>query len=157
MAVKPIPDGFHSLTPYLMITGAKGAIEFYKQVFRATEIMRFDDPSGRIAHAEIKIGDSVLMVSDEYPEMGFKSPQTIGASASLTMVYLEDVDACFARATAAGAKVLKPLRDEFYGDRTGTFVDPFGHLWTVATHVEDVTREEMQRRMEKLMSKPASA
>jgi PhnB protein len=148
MAVKPIPDGFHSLTPYLMVTGAARAMDFYKNVFGATEIMRFDDPSGRIAHAELRIGDSVLMVSDEYPEMGFKGPQTIGASPVLIMLYVENVDACFARATAAGAQVVKPLRDEFYGDRTCTFTDPFGHLWTVATHVEDVSQEEMQRRME---------
>jgi len=157
MAVKPVPDGYHALTPYLILTGAARAIEFYKQVFGATETPRFDDPSGRIGHAELRIGDSVLMLADEVPEMGFKSPQTLGGTPVLTMIYLPDVDACFARALGAGAKEIKPLRDEFYGDRTGTFVDPFGHLWTVATHVEDVTREEMQRRMEKLMSKPASA
>lgn len=156
MAVKPIPDGYHSLTPYLMVTGAQRAIDFYKDVFRATEMTCFDDPSGRIAHAELRIGDSVLMLSDEYPEMGYKSPQTIGGSPVLTMVYVEDVDLCFARATAAGAKVLKPLRDEFYGDRTGTFADPFGHLWTVSTHVEDVSREDMQRRMEDMIKKQSS-
>jgi PhnB protein len=156
MAVKPIPDGYRSLTPYLMITGASRAIDFYKNVFGATEIARFDDPSGRLAHAELRIGDSVLMLSDEYPEMGYKSPQTIGASSVLTMVYVDDVDACFARATAAGARELKPIRDEFYGDRTGTFVDPFGHLWTVATHVEDVSREEMARRMDEMMKKQAT-
>jgi len=157
MAVKPVPDGYHALTPYLILTGAARAIEFYKEVFGATETARFDDPSGRIGHAELRIGDSVLMLADEVPEMGFKSPQTLGGTPVLTMIYLPDVDACFARALGAGAQEIKPLRDEFYGDRTGTFVDPFGHLWTVATHVEDVTREEMQRRMEKLMSKPASA
>lgn len=155
MAAKPIPDGYHALTPYLIITGAANAIEFYQNVFGATETARFNDPSGRIGHAELRIGDSVLMLADEYPEMGFKSPQTLGGTACLTMIYLPDVDACFARALAAGAKQIKPLRDEFYGDRAGTFADPFGHVWTVATHVEDVTREEMQRRMEKLTSKPA--
>jgi PhnB protein len=150
MAAKPIPDGFHSLTPYLILTGAARAIEFYQGVFGATEIARFDDPSGRVGHAELRIGDSVLMLSDEYGEMGYQSPQTVGAASSLTHVYVADVDACFARATAAGATVMKPVKDEFYGDRTGSFRDPFGHLWTVATHVEDVSREEMKRRMDEL-------
>ena len=153
MAAKPIPDGFHSLTPYLILTGAARAIEFYKDVFGATEIARFADPSGRIGHAELKIGDSVLMLSDEYGEMGYKSPQTVGAASSLTHAYVPDVDACFARATQAGAQVMKPVKDEFYGDRTGSFRDPFGHLWTVATHVEDVSREEMGRRMDELARK----
>jgi len=157
MAVKPIPDGYRTLTPYLVITGAARAIEFYRQVFGATETARFEDPSGRIGHAEIRIGDSALMLSDEYPEMGFKSPQTLGGTAVFTMVYLPDVDACYKRALDAGAKELRPLRDEFYGDRTGSFVDPFGHMWTVATHIEDVSREEMKRRMEKLAGNPASA
>ena len=150
MAAKPIPDGFHSLTPYLILTGAARAIDFYKSVFGATEIARFADPSGRVGHAELKIGDSVLMLSDEYGEMGYKSPQTVGAASSLTHVYVPDVDATFARATQAGAQVMKPVKDEFYGDRTGSFRDPFGHLWTVATHVEDVSRDEMKRRMDAL-------
>lgn len=155
MPVKPIPDGYHSLTPYLILTNASKAIDFYKEVFKATESKRFADPSGRIGHAELRVGDSVLMLSDEYPDMGFKSPQTLDTTPVLIMLYVDDVDACLARASAAGAKVLKPLRDEFYGDRTATFTDPFGHLWTVATHIEDVTNEEMQRRMEELMKKAA--
>ncbi|HKA23566.1 MAG TPA: VOC family protein [Candidatus Eisenbacteria bacterium] len=156
MPVKPIPDGYHSLTPYLLITGAARAIDFYKNVFGAIETKRYDDSSGHILHAEITIGDSVLMLSDEYPEMGFKSPHSIGGASVLTMVYLEDVDACFARALAAGATEKQALKDQFYGDRTGTFVDPFGHLWTVATHIEDVSPQEMARRMEEMMKKQAS-
>ncbi len=147
MAVKPVPDGYHSVTPYLIISGAARALEFYKKVFGATEIFRFDGPNGTIAHAEIKIGDSMVMLSDEYGEMGFRGPQSIGGSPVGIMLYVDDVDRIFNRAVAEGASVKQPLEDKFYGDRAGTVVDPFGHLWTISTHKEDVSPEEMKRRM----------
>jgi PhnB protein len=147
MAVSPIPEGYYSVTPYLIFTGADKAIEFYKKVFGATEFMRFDSPDGKVAHAELEIGNSKIMVAEEYPDRGFKSPQTVGGSASGIMLYVADVDGVFERAVQAGAKVHQPVKDQFYGDRSGTLIDPFGHFWTVATHVEDVSVEEMQRRM----------
>jgi PhnB protein len=147
MAVSPIPEGYYSVTPYLIFTGADKAIEFYKKVFGATEFMRFDSPDGKVAHAELEIGNSKIMVAEEYPDRGFKSPQTVGGSASGIMLYVADVDGVFGRAVQAGATVHQPIKDQFYGDRSGTLIDPFGHFWTVATHVEDVSVEEMQRRM----------
>ena len=147
MAVKPIPDGYHSVTPYLVIGGASAALEFYKKVFGATELMRFEGPGGTLAHAEIRIGDSIVMLSDEYGDMGFRGPQSLGGSPVGLMVYVEDADEMFNRAIAAGSTVQKPLEDQFYGDRSGTLVDPFGHIWTIATHKEDVSPEELQRRM----------
>lgn len=152
MAVKPIPDGYHSVTPYLIINGAASALEFYKKVFGATEMARFDAPDGKLAHAEIKIGDSMLMLSDEYGEMGFRGPQSVGGSPVGIMLYVDDADQIFNRAVAAGATVKKPLEDQFYGDRSGTVVDPFGHLWTIGTHKEDVSEEEMKRRMAAMAS-----
>lgn len=146
MAVKPIPDGYHTATPYLIIRGAADAIEFYKKAFGATELMRMPAPGGTIGHAEIKIGDSPIMLADEFPEMGYKSPQTLGGSPVSIMIYVEDVDTVFNQAVAAGGKVQRPLKDQFYGDRTGTLEDPFGHVWHVATHKEDVSAEEMERR-----------
>jgi PhnB protein len=148
MAVKPIPDGYHTATPYLIVRGAAKAIDFYQQAFGATERMRFADPSGRIGHAEITIGDSVIMLADEFPEMGFRGPESLGGSPVGILLYVEDVDAQASRATAAGAKVLRPVTDQFYGDRSGTFADPFGHTWTLATHKEDVSPEELNRRFE---------
>lgn len=147
MAVKPIPEGYRSVTPYLIVNGAAGALEFYKKVFGATELMRFDGPGGTIAHAEIRIGDSIVMLGDENPEMGFRGAGSIGGSPVGLMLYVDDCDRTFDAAVAAGATVRKPLKDEFYGDRSGTIVDPFGHVWTVSTHKEDVSPEEMQRRM----------
>ena len=145
--VKPIPDGYHAVTPYLAINGAANAIEFYKKAFGANERMRMPGPNGKVMHAEIKIGDSVVMLADEFPDMGFRGPQPGSTSVSL-MIYVEDVDKVTAQATAVGAKVLRPIQDQFYGDRTSTLTDPFGHVWTVATHKEDVSSEELKRRAE---------
>jgi PhnB protein len=152
MATKSIPDGYHSVTPYLIVKGAAGAIDFYKRVFGATELMRMPDPNdGRIGHAEIMIGDSHIMLADEYPEMGHRSPQTLGGAGVSLMIYLDDVDEVFKRAIAAGAKEMQPLKNQFYGDRSGTVQDPYGHVWTIATHVEDVPPEEMERRAKEAM------
>ena len=154
MAVKPIPEGYHTVTPYLVVKGAAKALDFYKQAFGAKEILRFPGPDGKIGHAEIKIGDSHIMLADEFPEMDARSPETIGGSPVGIMLYVEDVDSRFRQAVAAGGKVVKPLQDQFYGDRSGTITDPFGHKWTIATHKEDVSSAEMQKRMEALMKKP---
>lgn len=146
MSVKPIPEGYHSVTPYLIIRGATEAIEFYKKAFGATELFRFPAPEGKIGHAEIKIGDSPVMLADEYPDMGYKGPQSLGGSPVSIMIYVADVDSTFNQAVAAGATVKNAVSDKFYGDRMGTVVDPFGHVWHVATHTEDVSVEEMQKR-----------
>ena len=143
---KPIPDGYHTATPYLIVGGAGNAIEFYKKAFGATELFRFPTPDGKIGHAEIKIGDSPIMLADEYPEMGYKGPQSLGGSPVSIMIYVEDVDTIFNQAVAAGATVKEGVSDKFYGDRMGTVTDPFGHVWHVATHKEDVSLEEMQER-----------
>jgi PhnB protein len=147
MAVNAIPDGYYSLTPYLVIKGANEAIEFYKKAFGATELMRMPGPGGRIMHAEIKIGNSVLMLSDENPDRGYLSPVTHGGTGSSVMLYLNDVDATFKKATDAGAKSAQPPTDMPWGDRMANITDPFGHNWAIATHVEDVSPEEMERRM----------
>ena len=144
--VNPIPAGYHSVTPYLSIKGAAAAIDYYKEAFGATELFRMASPDGKIGHAEIKIGNSPIMLADEFPEMEFVSPQTLGGSPVGLMIYVEDVDTMFQRAISKGAKEIKPLQDQFYGDRSGTLKDPFGHVWTVATHVEDVAPEEMEKR-----------
>jgi PhnB protein len=144
---KPIPEGYHSVTPYLIIKGATEAIDFYKKAFGATELFRMPAPGGKIGHAEIKIGDSPIMLADESPEMGYKSPQTLGGSPISIMIYVSDVDTVFKQAIAAGGKEQRPVKDQFYGDRSGTLEDPFGHVWHVATHKEDVSPEEMERRM----------
>jgi PhnB protein len=151
MATKPIPDGYHTVTPYLIISGAASAIEFYKRAFGAIELFRMPDPSGKIGHAEIKIGDSPIMLADEHPEMGFKGPQSLGGTPVSIMLYVEDVDAIVAQAVAAGATVTRPVKDQFYGDRSGTLVDPFGHVWTIATHTEDLSPEEIGRRAQAAM------
>ena len=146
--VRHIPDGYHSVTPYLIVKDAARALDFYKKAFGAVEVFRFDDPShgGRIGHAEIKIGDSHVMLADEYPEMGHKGPAALGGTPVSIVLYVEDVDAVFDRAVAAGAESKRAVADQFYGDRLGTVKDPFGHLWSIATHKEDVSMEEMQRR-----------
>jgi len=147
MPVKPIPDGYRTVTPYLIVAGAAKAIEYYKQAFGAKERMRHEMPGGMIGHAEIQIGDSIVMLADEFPQMGAIGPLTIGGTPVGLCVYVENVDAVYQRAIAAGAKEERPVKDQFYGDRTGTLVDPFGHKWTIATHVEDVTPGEMEKRM----------
>ena len=145
---KAIPDGYHTVTPHLIVSDAAKAIDFYKKAFGATELFRMAGPGGKVIHAEIKIGNSPVMLADEFPEMGFRGPQSLcGSSVSiLHYLYVEDVDAYFSRAIAAGAKVLKPVQDQFYGDRSGTLTDPFGHVWTIATHKEDVSLEELHKR-----------
>ena len=154
--MRAIPDGYHSVTPYLIVNGAAAAIAFYKDAFGATELMRMPTPDGKIGHAEIKIGDSAIMLADEYPEMGYKSPQSIGGSAVSLMIYLEDVDSTFARAIDKGARALQPIKDQFYGDRSGTLQDPFGHVWTLATHIEDIPPDELRRRAEEFSQKAAT-
>ena len=151
--VKPTPEGYHTATPYLIVAGAAAAIDFYKKAFGATELMRFPGPGGTIMHAEIKVGDSAIMLGDEMPEMGVKGPQAFGGTAVGIMLYVPDVDTMFKQAVAAGAKVQKPVQDQFYGDRSGTIIDPFGHKWTLGTHTEDVSSAEMQRRMQAMMQK----
>jgi PhnB protein len=146
MAVKAIPDGYHSVTPYLIVRGGARALDFYKKAFGAAELFRMDGPGGTIGHAEIKIGNSILMLADEAPEMGARSPDAIGGSAVHLMIYVEDCDRVFKRALEHGARETRPLKDQFYGDRSGNLTDPFGHCWTIATHKEDVSPEELQRR-----------
>jgi PhnB protein len=146
MTVKPIPEGYHTITAYLITDGAAEAIEFYKQAFGATELFRFPTPDGKIGHAEIKIGDSQVMLADAYPEMGYNGPKTLGGSPVSLMIYVDDVDTVFNRALGIGATVKEALADKFYGDRMGTLIDPFGHIWHIATHKEDVPLDEMQKR-----------
>jgi PhnB protein len=155
MAVKPIPEGYHSVTPYLIVTGGAKAIDFYKNAFGAIEMFRMPTADGKIGHAEIKIGDSVIMLADEFPERGIRSPQSIGGTATMIMLYVNDVDAVSKQAVAAGAKELRPLTNQFYGDRSGTYEDPFGHKWELATHVEDVAPDEMVKRAEAAMKQQA--
>lgn len=146
-STKPIPDGYRAATPYLCVNDASGAIEFYKKAFGATESMRMGMPDGKVGHAELKIGDAPIMLADEFPEMEFRSPQTLGGSPVTIYLYFEDVDAIADQAIAAGAKMLSPVKDEFYGDRSGKLVDPFGHIWMIATHKEDVSEEEVRKRV----------
>lgn len=142
---KPIPDGYHSVTPYLIINGAAEAIEFYKKAFGAVELFRMAHED-KIGHAEIKIGDSPIMLADEHPEMGYVGPKSLGGTPVSLMIYVEDVDTTFNQAITDGAVEVKALQDQFYGDRSGTLTDPFGHVWTIATHLEDLTPEEMEQR-----------
>lgn len=143
---KPVPDGYHTVTPYLTIRGAAAAIEFYKRAFGAAEMMRIADANGKVGHAEIRIGDSLIMLSEEMPEMGILSPESIGGSPVTIHLYVDDVDALASRAVAAGAKLLRPVEDQFYGDRGGKLADPYGHRWWIATHIEDVSPEEIRKR-----------
>ena len=153
MAVKAIPDGYHTATPYLIVNNAAEALKFYKEAFDATEIMRLTTPNGAIAHAEIKIGDSPIMLADEMPE--FRSPKSLGGTPVSIMLYVADVDTQFAKATRAGAQTQRPVQDQFYGDRSGTLQDPFGHIWTISTHKEDVPPEEMDKRVAAMFKQQA--
>jgi PhnB protein len=151
--VSPIPKGFHSVTPYLIVKGAAQAIDYYKKVFGATELFRMDGPGGKVGHAELQIGDSRIMLADENPSMGqgYTSASSLGATPVSLYLYVPDVDRVVERAVAAGAKTLRPVEDQFYGDRSGQIQDPFGHLWGIATHVEDVSPAEMEERAKKVM------
>jgi len=152
MPVKPIPEGYHSVTPYLIIDDATRALEFYKRAFGAVEKFRMPAPGGRIGHAEITIGDSTIMLADEYPSMGARSAKTMGGSPMFLMIYIEDVDKMVAQAVAAGGTLKRPVANQFYGDRTGSVEDPFGYQWYLATHVEDVPPDELERRSAKAMA-----
>jgi PhnB protein len=156
MITNPVPPGYRTVTPYLIVKGAAEAIEFYKHAFGATEMLRMADPQGRVGHAELRIGDSVIMLADEHPSMGYRSPRSLGGSSVSILLYLPDVDTVFERALKTGARSQRPVMNQFYGDRSGTLEDPFGHLWTVATHVEDVAPEEMRRRAEAAMQAGAT-
>ena len=149
------PIGYHSVTPYLIIRGAAKAIDFYKDIFGASERMRMEAPGGKIGHAELAIGDAVIMLSDEWPEMDCTGPEAFGGSPVSLLIYVDDVDATARRAVDAGATLKRPPKDEFWGDRMGTVADPFGHIWLIATHVEDVPEEEMQRRADAAMREAA--
>ena len=151
MATKAIPDGYHSATPYLIVKGAANAIDYYKRAFDATELFRMADEKGTIGHAEVRIGDSVIMLADETPGAVCHTPRSLGGSSVGMMIYVNDVDTVFKRAVEAGGKSLRPLTNQFYGDRSGTLEDPYGHVWTVATHVEDVPPAELKRRAEQAM------
>ena len=151
MAVKPIPAGYHSVTPYLILDDAARALEFYKKAFGAVELMRMPAPGGRIGHAEMRIGDSPVMLADENPQMNAKSPRAFGGSPMFLMVYVPDVDATVAQAVAAGGRLERPVANQFYGDRMGGIEDPFGYHWHIATHVEDVPPDELERRAAKAM------
>jgi PhnB protein len=149
VTVKPLPDGYPVITPYLCMEGASQAIDFYKSVFGATERMRMPAPDGKIGHAEIDIGGSVIMLADEFLDMQFRGPKAFGGSPIHLHLYVENVDGVIERAMAAGAKLLRPVKNQFYGDRSGTIEDPFGHVWHLATHIEDLTPEELFRRAER--------
>ena len=146
MNVKPIPEGYHTVTPYLILTGASDAIAFYKKALGAEEVLRLGDPGGRVHHAEIKIGDSRIMLADEHPEIQALSPKTVGGSPVSIHLYVEDVDTAVEHAVAAGAKLIRPVSDQFYGDRLGGIEDPFGYRWFIATRKEDLTMDEIRRR-----------
>ena len=151
--VPHIPTGYHTITPYLIVKGAARAIEFYQKALGAKQIERVDGPNGKVMHAELQIGDSRIMLADEMPEMGYRSATSIGGSPISLYVYLPDCDNVIKQAVAEGAELKRPLENQFYGDRNGTIHDPFGHIWTIATHVEDVSREEMERRMKAEMER----
>ncbi len=155
MSVQPIPQGFHSVTPFLVVNDAAKAIDFYRRAFGAKEIMRMDGPDGKIGHAELKIGDSILMISDETPQTSVRSPRSLGGSTVNIFLYVDNVDTVFKQAESAGAKVNMPLENMFWGDRYGTLTDPFGHSWSVATHKEDVSSEEMKKRAQQAMTQRA--
>ena len=145
-AAKPIPEGYHSITPYLIVADGAGAIRFYQQAFGATERLRLVAPNGKIGHAELVIGDSLIMLADEHPPHGAHAPSAFGGSPVMLHLYVADVDAVVGKATAAGTALTRPVQDQFYGDRSGTITDPFGHPWHIATHIEDVAPDEIDRR-----------
>jgi PhnB protein len=157
MSVKPIPDGYHSAQPYLAVDDAAKAIDWYKQAFGATERFRMDGPGGTVGHAELEIGDSVLMLSDPFPQASTKPPKELGGTSSSVMLYVEDVDATVKQALDAGATMTMEVSDQFWGDRFGSITDPFGHSWSIATHVEDVSPEEMEKRSAEFMSAMAGS
>ena len=144
--VSPIPRGYHTVTPYLSVRNAAQALEFYKRAFGAEEVVRMNSPQGTVSHAEIKIGDSIVMIAEESASSPLRSPQSLNGSTASVFLYLNDVDATFKQAISAGAKSQQPVADMFWGDRYGRLTDPYGHLWSLATHIEDVAPEEMQRR-----------
>lgn len=148
--VKYIPDGYHSITPYLIVKNAAKALDFYKTVFGSKEVMRMADPNGNIKHSEITIGNSKIMLADESPEVNALSPQTVGGSPVLIHLYVENVDKCIQRAVDNGSKLTRPIQDQFYGDRIGCITDPFGHIWGIATHTKDVSPEEMNKHFEEM-------
>jgi PhnB protein len=150
--VKPIPDGYPQVIPYLIVDGGEAAIDFYTKVLGATERMHMPSPGGRIGHAELELGDSLIMLADEHPDMGILGPRSVGGTPVMISVYVEDVDSVFERALAEGAKSVRPVEKQFYGDRTGQFEDPFGHRWSIATHVEDVPPGEMEKRAAEAMA-----
>jgi len=156
MDVTPIPEGYHSITPYLVINNANEAVKFYTEVFGAKERLRLDDGSGKVMHLELEIGSSVIMMADEFPEMGFTGPQTIGGTPVSICHYVEDCDQVFNKAIQNGAEVMRPLADQFYGDRSGTFKDPFGHVWTVCSRIEIVSNEDIQKRFQEFQNNPPS-
>jgi PhnB protein len=156
MAVKPIPDGYHTVTPYLVVEDAAAAIDYYKKAFGATERGRMETPDGKIGHAEVQIGDAVVMLSDPVPQGSTRPPIELGGTTSSVLLYVEDVDAVVERAVDAGGIVVMEVADQFWGDRFGTITDPFGHVWSVATHVEDVPPEEMEERAKAAMAGMAS-
>ena len=145
MKIKPIPKGYHAVTPYLSVQGAAGAITFYKKAFGAKEITRMPGPAGTVGHAEIQVGDSRIMLADEFPEMNFRSPRSIGGTPAHIHLYVPDADRVVKRAVAAGAKQLRPVADQFYGDRSGSLEDPFGHVWHIATHIKDIPMKELKK------------
>ncbi len=155
MAVQPIPDGYHSVTPYLIVDDAAGALEFYKKAFGAVEVLRIDGPEGKIGHAEFTVGDSHVMLASEFPEIEALAPSSIGGTPVTLCIYTENVDAMFAQAVAAGATELRPLMNQFYGDRSGLLKDPYGHRWTLATHIEDISDEELKKRAEAMSQQAA--
>lgn len=150
--VQPVPEGYHTLTPYLTVRDGAAALAFYAEAFGAEELFRMDGPPGKLGHAEMKIGDSPFMLADEVEAWGNRSPETLGGNGTSLMIYVEDADALFRRAIDAGATEVMPVKDHFYGDRSGTVEDPFGHRWTIATHVEDVPPDELARRAKEVMS-----
>ena len=157
MAVAPIPPGYAGVTPYLIVRDAAQAIDFYKRAFGATEALRLLYPDGKVAHAELAIGQGFVMLAEEMAEDGYRGPQALGGTPVSLLVYVPDVDAAFARAVAAGATAQRPVADQFYGDRSGVLVDPFGHVWSLATHQEDVSAEEMSRRMQAMIASGTGA
>jgi PhnB protein len=157
MATKPIPEGYHTVTPYLAVEDAARAIEYYKQAFGAKEVGRMDGPEGTIAHAELQIGDSRIMLSDPFPQASTRSPKDLGGTSASVFMYVQDVDAVVKQAVDAGATVTMDVADQFWGDRFGTITDPFGHVWSIATHVEDVSQEEMAERAKAAMAAMGSS